>query len=436
MKILVLGSGGREHALVWRLAQDHLQGAPTTNEPHTLFVAPGNPGMSEYAMCLDINLSDHQGLVAFAKKEAIDLTVVGPEQPLADGIVDVFLAENLAIFGPNQACAQLEASKTFAKQLMAKAGVPTAGYARFENPLAALPHLPKPPIVVKEDGLAAGKGVTVAQTVEEAERALQKATKKNVPVIIEDFLVGEELSVLAICDGKQAIPLVSAQDFKRAGEGNTGPNTGGMGSIAPVPFVDDALMARVQTDVLDPMMATLKVEGLDYRGVLYAGLMIAPDGTPNVVEFNARFGDPETQVVLPLLDEPLAPILLAAAQGDLSPWEGTGFAIKDQAAVCVTLASQGYPGQYETGLPIELPSELPMNTLLFHAGTGIQPDGALITKGGRVMSAVGFGESLTVAQHHAYQLADAVDFTGKTYRRDIGAAYTQAPSVGEPTLVG
>jgi phosphoribosylamine--glycine ligase len=422
MKILIIGSGGREHAITWRLSQD--------SQPHLLYAAPGNPGIANHAMCLEIALDDHQGLLAFAQKEQMDLTIVGPEQPLADGLVDKFTKAGLAIFGPNQACAQLEASKTFAKQLMAKASVPTGSYTRYENPLDALPNLTAPPIVIKEDGLAAGKGVTVALTIDYAKAALQQAADKNVPVIIEDFLVGEELSVLAICDGQRAIPMVSAQDFKRSGEGNTGPNTGGMGSYAPVPFVDNALMRHVQADVLDPMMTTLQAEGLNYRGVLYAGLMIHPDGTPNVVEFNARFGDPETQAVLPLLDEDLAPILLAAANGDLSAWENDGFKFSTQSAVCVSLTSGGYPGDYAKGKQITLPNNQPDNSLLFHAGTKKLPSGDIVTNGGRVLSAVGLGNTLNEARDNAYQLACQIEFDDITYRRDIAeAAANKAPTL-------
>ncbi len=427
MRILILGSGGREHALGWRLSQD--------TDAHTLFFAPGNPGMAQLGQRLDIDLDDHQGLLLFAKKEAIDLTIVGPEQPLADGIVDAFTAEGLAIFGPNQRAAQLESSKAFAKALMAKGNIPTASYNHYSNPLDAmadLNHQPAP-YVIKEDGLAAGKGVTIAWDAEEARTALENAAKKDMSVVVEGFLQGEELSVLAICDGTHAIPMVTAQDYKRIGNGQTGPNTGGMGSLAPVPWVDTAMMARIQTEVLDPMMATLRAEGIDYRGVLYAGLMIDDQKNIAVVEFNCRFGDPETQVVLPLLDEDLAPILMASAQGDCAKWAATGFAVKQgTTAISVVLASQGYPGAYQKHIPITLPNSLTNHQIIIHAGTKTLPSGALVTNGGRVLNAIGLGNTVDNAREHAYQLAKAIAFTGQTIRTDIGLPGANRAPMPEP----
>lgn len=417
MKILIIGSGGREHAIGLRLSQD--------TEAHELYFAPGNPGCEALGTRLSIELSDHQGLLLFVQKEQIDLTIVGPEQPLADGIADVFNAANCLIFGPTQAGAQLEASKHYAKTMMKKANIPTAHYTHYDNPLDA--PINALPMVIKEDGLAAGKGVTIAHTAEKAQSALQYAAKKGMSVVLEEFLTGEELSVLAICDGQRAIPMVSAQDFKKALDNNQGPNTGGMGAYAPVPFVTPELMRAIQTQVLDPMMAQLRAEGIDYRGVLYAGLMIGPDSLPieqriKVIEFNARFGDPETQVVLPLFGEDLGTLLKAAAQGDLSAWEGTGIRIKPGAAVTVVLTAQGYPNDYPTGDTITLPKTTPTQSHVIQAGTKKRPDQTIATHGGRVINAVGIGQSLSKARQAAYELAEQIEFNGKTYRNDIAQA--------------
>jgi len=318
MKILVVGSGGREHAIGWCLSQDR----PQDSTSHELFFAPGNPGMAQLGQCLDIEATNIFAISLFAEKEQVNLVVVGPEAPLAEGLADALMAKGIPVFGPVQAGAQVEASKAFAKTLMMEAGVPTAAYQEFTNPLDAIDSLDqfKPPYVIKEDGLAAGKGVTVTQSKEAATAALHAAAHKGASVVVEDFLVGEEVSVLAVCDGKQAIPMLPARDYKRAYDDNQGPNTGGMGSIAPVPNLPQGFLQQVQEQVLTPMMKAFLARGIEYRGVLYAGLMVQDDATINVVEFNARFGDPETQVVLPLLDEDLAPILLAAAQGNLSFW--------------------------------------------------------------------------------------------------------------------
>ncbi|MFN8614510.1 MAG: phosphoribosylamine--glycine ligase [Vampirovibrionales bacterium] len=419
MRILIIGSGGREHALAWRLSQD--------STPHTLFFAPGNPGMASLGQCLDIQATDTHAIPLFAQKEAIDLVVIGPEAPLAAGLTDALLSHGLTVFGPTQQGARVEASKAFAKQLMAKAHVPTAAYQEFENPLDAIAALDAltPPYVIKEDGLAAGKGVTVTSDKPLAIEALHSAAAKGACVVLEAFLEGEEVSVLAICDGTRAIPMIPARDFKRAHEGNLGPNTGGMGSIAPVPDLPTDFLHRVNTDVLAPMMQAFTQQGIHYRGVLYAGLMVHPNGSVNVVEFNARFGDPETQVVLALLDEDLAPILLAAAQGNLSPWAKTGFSWKPHHACCVVVASGGYPNAPQTGDPITLTLEPPHSGVLFHAGTTLTPNHGLVTSGGRVFGAVGTGTSADDARHEAYALAKSVIFNGAWYRTDIGAGVTQ-----------
>lgn len=430
MNILIIGSGGREHALGLRLSQDQ----NLNTEPHTLYFAPGNPGCESLGQRLSIDIHDHQGLALFAKKEHIDLTIVGPEQPLADGIVDYFQKQDLLIFGPTQAGARIEASKHYAKELMAKANIPTAQYTHYPNPLdVPLSNHPLP-MVIKEDGLAAGKGVTIAHTKEAAQQALENASKKGVSVVLESFLTGEELSILAICDGGRAIPLVSAQDFKKARDNNQGPNTGGMGAYAPVPFVNPALLNNIQNQVLNPMMSQLKAEGIDYRGVLYAGLMVNSANDINVIEFNARFGDPETQVVLPLIQEDFAPILQAAAKGDLSTWEDQGFQIKEQSAVTVVLTAEGYPSTYPKGDTINFPETSPSHTHIIHAGTKKQPDQTIVTNGGRVLNAVGQGNTLNAAREKAYELVQHIQFKGKTFRTDIAqqAAQTTATTATKP----
>jgi phosphoribosylamine---glycine ligase len=415
MNVLVIGSGAREHALTWKLGQSPIN--------PVLHCAPGNPGMAEQATCHNIAVDDIPGLLALAKAQQVDLTVVGPEVPLSLGIVDAFQAEGLLIFGPRQAAAQLEASKAFAKEIMVLANVPTGGYSHAKTAEQALQALNAytAPYVIKEDGLAAGKGVTIAATRAEAEAAITAAFAKGMTVVIEEFLHGQELSVLAICDGAHALPLVTAQDFKRAYDQDQGPNTGGMGAYAPVPWASPDLMTRIQTEVLQPVLATMAAQGKPYTGVLYAGLMITPAGDPKVIEFNARFGDPETQVVLPLIAEDLLPILLAAAQGDLSAWVDEGIAIQpQQSAVTVVLAAKGYPGGFEKGLPIQLPQgDLPTGQLVFQAGTQQQTNGPLVCNGGRVISAVGLGTELAIAREQAYQLADAIHFDNRYYRNDI-----------------
>ncbi|MDH4378304.1 MAG: phosphoribosylamine--glycine ligase [Vampirovibrionales bacterium] len=423
MKILVVGSGGREHALGWRLSQD--VGAPNAT-PYQLFFAPGNPGMAALGQCLDIEATNIFALSLFAEKEKIDLVVVGPEAPLAAGLADALQAKGIAVFGPVQAGAQVEASKAFAKTLMMEARVPTAAYQQFKNPLEAIEALDKfsLPYVIKEDGLAAGKGVTVTESKATAVAALKHAAAKGASVVVEDFLVGGEVSVLAMCDGTRAIPMLPARDYKRAYDCNQGPNTGGMGSIAPVPNLPCTFLKQVQEQVLAPMMRAFRARGIDYRGVLYAGLMVQDNGDINVVEFNARFGDPETQVVLPLLNENLASILLAAAQGDLSGWENTGFAWKTQHAVSVVIASEGYPDSPRKGDGMTFPSAISSDSLLFHAGTRLMPNQTVVTDGGRVLNAVGLGDTLEEACNKAYGVANSVAFNGAWYRRDIGAVET------------
>ncbi|MBX2860923.1 MAG: phosphoribosylamine--glycine ligase [Vampirovibrio sp.] len=422
MKVLIIGSGGREHAIGWKLAQ-----SPLTPD---LYFAPGNPGVENIpnSQRLEIDPLDLDGLALFATREGIDLTVVGPEAPLANGITDRFQQDGLLVFGPNKAGAELEASKVFAKEVMTDANVPTAGYAYCETKAEADKALKefKPPFVIKEDGLAAGKGVTIAPDEVTAIAALEAAFAKDQPVIIEEFLVGEELSVLAICDGQKAVPMIGSQDFKKRFENNEGPNTGGMGAYAPVPFVTPPLMAQIQDKVLAPTLNTLKARGIDFRGVMYAGLMIAPDGTLNVLEYNCRFGDPETQVVLPLLADDLLEVLLAAAKGDLSKYPS--FQFKNQAAMTVVLASKGYPGDYPKGIPITLPQNTPEDVTIFHAGTKKQPDQQIVTHGGRVMNVTALGNTLEEARQKTYTAIESIQFETKVFRTDIAEVAAKAPA--------
>jgi len=424
MKILLIGNGGREHALAWSLSQSR-------HKPQ-LYFAQGNPGMQELGQRLDIEVTDLQGLLLFAQREGIDLTVVGPELPLSLGLADLFQQHGLKVFGPVKDGAQMEFSKAFAKKLMLDNGIPTAKYQFCDTEAEALAALQgfDAPYVVKEDGLAAGKGVTIAETIEQAEEAVRQAFQKEMPVVIEEFMQGQELSVLAFCDGKTILPCVAAQDYKKAGEGNTGPNTGGMGAYAPVPLATPELMARVQQEVLDPTAKALQSQGIDYKGILYAGLMITPDGTPKVVEFNARFGDPETQVVLPLLADDLVDLMLATVNGELHRYAETGIRFKpDTQAVTVVLTAAGYPGDYEKGQPILFPQYLNNHTLIFHAGTKVLPDQSKVTHGGRVLNVTGLGSTLEEARKQAYETASQIKFEGKTFRRDIAAQPAAALSV-------
>jgi phosphoribosylamine--glycine ligase len=416
MKILLIGSGGREHALAQTLSQSR-------HKPE-LYFAPGNPGMRELGLRLDIAVDNLDALLHFARREKIDLTVVGPELPLSLGLADRFREAGLAIFGPGQAGAQLEASKAFAKEFMQAAGIPTAGYRFCTDQTTALSTLDsfKTPYVIKEDGLAAGKGVTVALTREDAIAAIKRAFRKDMPVVIEEFLAGRELSVFTFCDGDTLLPCLAAQDFKRLGEGDQGPNTGGMGAYAPVPMATPALMEQVQSQILAPIQKGLKNANLDYRGLLYVGLMVSPEGVCRVIEFNVRFGDPETQVVLPLLEDDLVDLLLATVEGRLQEYETTGIRFKpERSAVTVVLASEGYPDKPISGRPIAFPQYLPQNAHVFHSGTQVLPDQSKITAGGRVLAITGEGTSLEEAREVAYAVASQIRFEGKTFRKDIAA---------------
>jgi phosphoribosylamine--glycine ligase len=431
MQILVIGSGGREHALAWKLAQ-----SPVVER---VWVAPGNGGTTGPRVC-NLAVTETPALIAFARQNRVALTVVGPEAPLAEGIVDAFQAAGLRCFGPTQAAARLEASKCFAKEFMVRHGIPTARYAAFDNYAAALAHLRKVdyPVVVKASGLAAGKGVVVPADQPAAEEALRQMMVERAfgpageQVVIEERLVGQEVSVLAFCDGERVAVMPPAQDHKPVFDGDRGPNTGGMGAYAPAPLVSPELLREIIQRILQPAVDGMRLEGTPYVGVLYAGLMITREG-PRVLEFNCRFGDPETQVILPLLESDLVTLLEACLDGVLREvvprW-------KSGAAATVVAASAGYPGSYATGLPIdglEQATALP-GVIVFHAGTRRGADGRLVTAGGRVLNVTGTGPDLPTALERAYAGITAIHFPGMHYRRDIGAkAGVRASSVTWPT---
>lgn len=415
MKILVIGSGGREHALAWKLAA-----SPRVTE---IIAVPGNPGMASLARCVNMKTDDLEALADFAVAEGVDLTVVGPEAPLVAGLTDVFAARGLKVFGPSAAAAQLEGSKAFAKDIMARYGIPTAAYFTTTSSAAAKQYIREQgaPIVVKADGLAAGKGVVVAMTEAEALAAVDMMMEDKAfgdagsVLVLEEMMVGEEASLLAFCDGKTVKAMVAAQDHKRVFDGDQGPNTGGMGTYAPAPVMTPALVETAVKTVLEPMMAAMAAEGTPYQGCLYAGLMITDVG-PRVVEFNARFGDPETQVVLPLLKSDLAEILLACAEGRL---DEMNIEWSDGAAVCVVLASGGYPGDYKTGLPITGTEVAEASgAMVFHAGTQLV-EGQLATAGGRVLGVVACGADIASAQKATYEAVEHIHFPEAHYRRDI-----------------
>lgn len=418
MRVLVVGGGGREHALAWKLAQ--------SEQVSDLFIAPGNPGTAALGTNIDVPVDDIDRLINAAEHHAIDLTVVGPEAPLAAGIVDRFQERGLTIAGPNQAAARIESSKAWAKSVMNAAGVPTARAERhtdFESASEAVLDMPLP-IVIKADGLAAGKGVVIAQTHQEAVDALRRMMVERSlgdaasEVLLEDYLVGLEVSILGITDGKIVFPLLPSCDYKRALNGDSGPNTGGMGAYCPVPSVDPELMIEISRTILQPTIDQLREQGIDYRGVLYAGLILTPDG-PRVMEFNCRFGDPETEVVLPLLKSDLAELLSAAARGDLS-----GVAQPDWhsgAAVAVVLASGGYPEKYRKGMKIHGLESTPDDLLVFHAGTAQDSDGTIVTGGGRVLTVTACGRDLPDARDTVYQNIAKINFSDVHYRTDIAA---------------
>ena len=414
MKILVVGNGGREHTIAWTLLR-----SPNVK---AIYCTPGNGGTATMANCfnLDIAVDDFEGLAKAVKEQGISLVVVGPELPLSLGITDYLQQYNIAVFGPDQAGAQLESSKSWAKDLMVEAQIPTAKSATFTDATSAKTYIQEQgaPIVVKADSLAAGKGVIVAMTTEEAIAAVDSLLAQGFnTLVVEEFLAGEEASVLAITDGETIRPLIPSQDHKRIGEGDTGKNTGGMGTYAPAPIVTPELMERIQKEVLEPTIGVLKRRGIDYRGVVYAGLMISPTGKPKVLEFNCRFGDPETQVVLPLLDTPLEELLIACTQQKLDQQPPIKW--KSGSAVCVVAASGGYPDAYEKGKAIAgIESATAQGAIVFHAGTALK-DGQLVTSGGRVLGITALGENLKDAITKVYPALESISFEGMYYRRDI-----------------
>ena len=418
MNILVIGGGGREHTLAWKLAQ-----SPSATK---LYAIPGNPGMAAVAECVSgISIEDNEAVVDFAKEHAIDLAVIGPEVPLTNGIVDAFEAAGILAFGPRKAAAELEGSKAFSKGLMKKYGIPTAKYEVFTDAEAAKDYVRQEgaPIVIKADGLAAGKGVIVAETCDEALAAVadimedQEFGAAGNRVVIEEFMEGEEASLLCFTDGETIVPMISSQDHKRAYDGDKGPNTGGMGTYAPAPVMTPAMIEATKEKILKPVIAAMKQEGRTYQGCLYAGLMITKDG-PKVVEFNARFGDPETQVVLPLLKSDLVDIMVACAKGDGS-LKDLDIAWSDGAAVCVVLASGGYPKSYRKGYEITgLDEAEKLGCHVFHAGTA-ERDGSVVTAGGRVLGVVAEAADVRAAVDKAYQGVNVIDFKDKMFRHDI-----------------
>ena len=415
MKILVIGSGAREHTLVWKLLQ-----SPKVKE---VLVAPGNAGTARVARNLDTSPADIPKLAEVAKKEKIDLALVGPEAPLAQGIVDYFESVGIPIFGPRKEAAEIESSKVFSKELMKKYGIPCAQGRSFSDYDEAKEYIQKqkPPLVIKADGLAAGKGVTVARSIEEALAALDNIMLAKVfgsagdRVIIEEYLEGKEMSSFAFSDGKTVVPMVAACDYKPVFDGDKGPNTGGMGSYSPPYFYSAELESRVVETILKPAVGAMAKEGRTYKGVLYGGLMITSEG-PKVLEFNCRFGDPETQVVLPLLKSDLVEILLAVIGGNLDQikveWS-------DEACVGVVMASGGYPGSYKTGFPIEGLNSLDKDILVFHAGTKLDSEGKVVTSGGRVLTVVALGKTLAEAREKVYNNLPRISFENCHYRKDI-----------------
>ena len=415
MNVLLIGSGGREHALAWKISQSPLL--------EKFFAIPGSPGIADFAQCVEnISIDDNTALVNFAKDNAIDLVVVGPEAPLVNGLVDALNDAGIKAFGPTKSAALLEGSKIFAKRLMKKYNIPTAAFEVFDKPDDAKDYIRKQgaPIVIKADGLAAGKGVIVAQTLDEAISAVDEMKTFGAAgnkIVVEEFMDGEEASILALTDGEKIIPLIAAQDHKRIDDGDKGLNTGGMGAYAPAPIVDDELAAQVAEQILKPTIDALKVEGIIYRGCLYAGLMIKGD-VAKVVEFNCRFGDPETQVVLPLMESDLLELMEACATGALNDKK---ISWSKESAVCVIMSSGGYPKAYKKNLPIDgVTKAKSLGAMIFHAGTKLK-GGGLVTSGGRVLGVTMTAPTLREAVDKAYRSVEVIQFEDAHYRRDIAA---------------
>ncbi|HEY3413694.1 MAG TPA: phosphoribosylamine--glycine ligase [Armatimonadota bacterium] len=418
MKILLIGSGGREHALAWSLSQ--------CAEVSEILAAPGNPGIAHLGRCLPVSATDRQAILDVCRTEGIGLVVVGPEAPLIAGLADLLRSNGFAVFGPGADGARLEGSKVFAKDLFRKYGIPSAHYQSFDHPVAAeaAARSWNGPVVVKADGEAGGKGVLMCETPDEAVAAIDRIMRERAfgdageRIVLEDWLRGTEMSLFALCDGKTVLPMQTAQDYKRIGEGDTGQNTGGMGAVTPVPFVTPEMLKSAVSDVLEPTVRALRAEGIDYRGVLYAGLMWTADGW-RLLEYNCRFGDPETQPLVTRLKSSLADLMLACANGDL---DGRTIEWSSDCAACIVLTAAGYPGAYDKGAVIrglKLAAELP-DVTVFHAGTTINEQKLVATSGGRVLDVVAKGATYKEALERAREAAEMVDFTGKYYRRDIG----------------
>ena len=417
MKVLVIGSGGREHALAWKLAQ--------SPKVQRVFVAPGNGGTALDAALRNVPITDIGALADFATSEKIALTVVGPEAPLAAGVVDLFRSRGLRVFGPTRAAAQLESSKVFAKDLMQRHGIPTARYASFTDAAAAHAHVMQhgAPIVVKADGLAAGKGVVVATSVDEAHAAVDFMLdgKSGARVVIEEFMAGEEASFIVVSDGQRVLPLATSQDHKRIGDGDSGPNTGGMGAYSPAPVVTLKVHERAMHEIVQPTLAAMAAEGAPFSGFLYAGLMIDAAGNPRVVEFNARLGDPEAQVLLMRMKTDLFDLLMAATATDDQPnLDDIDLQWDNRVALGVVMAAHGYPGPVRSGDAITgLPADA-NDAMVFHAGTERRADGSVVTSGGRVLCVTALGNAVKAAQQHAYATLESIRFDGAQHRSDIG----------------
>lgn len=424
MKVLIVGSGGREHAIAWSVSK--------SDKVDKIYCAPGNAGISEYAECVPIGAMEFEKLAAFAKENEIDLTIIGMDDPLVGGVVDVFEAEGLRVFGPRKNAAILEGSKAFSKDLMKKYNIPTAAYENFTSAEEALAYLEtaKMPIVLKADGLALGKGVLICNTLEEAREGVKtimqdkKFGTAGNTIVIEEFMTGREVSVLSYCDGRTIKPMTSAQDHKRAKDGDQGLNTGGMGTFSPSPFYTEEVDAFCQKHIYQPTVDAMAAEGRPFTGIIFFGLMLTEEG-PKVLEYNARFGDPEAQVVLPRMENDIIEVMEACVDGKLDEID---LKFEDNAAVCVVLASDGYPLSYEKGLPISGLDEFKKHDgyYCFHAGTKFNEEGVLVTNGGRVLGVTAKGSDLKEARANAYAATEWVDFANKYKRNDIGKAIDEA----------